>query len=840
MNYQEIKLKIKNCRNILVGIVPSPEAQVQQITIALMYKFMDDMDKEAQEKHNAPPMFFAGEFAKYSWTKLLSPQVGNQERLNLYAEAIEKMNENKGIPQLFRDIFKGAFLPYRNPESLGLFLKEINGFTYDNSENLGNAFEHLLSIMGSQGDAGMFRTPRHIIDFIVDAVNPQKNENICDPACGSAGFLISAYKHIINANTKNKVGDLLSPEEKKKIIKNFVGYDISPDMVRLSKVNMYFHGFLDPTIFEYDTLSSEEKWDESFDVMLANPPFMSPKGGIKPHKRFSVQAKRSEVLFVDYILEHLRPKGRAGIIVPEGIIFQSAGAYKQLRKMLVEDGLMAVVSLPAGVFNPYAGVKTSILLFDNEIAKKTKNILFLKIQNDGYDLGAQRRVIDKNDLPMALEIIKKYKSALKDGKDFKFSEEENKNAHLVVKNKIAETGDYNLSGDRYKETAGLINQKWPMVEIGDICEILNGYAFKSENYVNEGVRVIRITNVQKGVIVDANPKFYPTNTKEPIEKYKLAENDFLISLTGNVGRVGLLPKEFLPAGLNQRVACLRVNENKINKTFLFSILNQDSFEKECINSASGMAQKNMSTVWLAKYKLPLPPLDVQRKIVEQIKSKQQTIDCAKTIIENLESERHHFYQDLKKLDCGQVKLGDYVNFVSGLTLSIPDSISENGTPIISINNITEDGRITLKGIRNISLPNKKSINYLKKGDLLFNWRNGSKHLVGKTGYFDLPGQFVFASFLLGIRTDEKILLPKFLWHLLNSYRASGKYMQFMRQNVNGLFNREELKILEIPLPSIDIQARLVDQMYKENEIINANRKLIEIYEQKIADVLSEI
>lgn len=840
MNYHEIKLKIKNCRNILVGIVPSPEAQVQQITIALMYKFMDDMDKEAQEKHNAPPMFFAGEFAKYSWTKLLSPQVGNQERLNLYAEAIEKMNENKGIPQLFRDIFKGAFLPYRNPESLGLFLKEINGFTYDNSENLGNAFEHLLSIMGSQGDAGMFRTPRHIIDFIVDAVNPQKNENICDPACGSAGFLISAYKHIINANTKNKIGDLLSPEEKKKIIKNFVGYDISPDMVRLSKVNMYFHGFLDPTIFEYDTLSSEEKWDESFDVMLANPPFMSPKGGIKPHKRFSVQAKRSEVLFVDYILEHLRPKGRAGIIVPEGIIFQSAGAYKQLRKMLVEDGLMAVVSLPAGVFNPYAGVKTSILLFDNEIAKKTKNILFLKIQNDGFDLGAQRREHDKNDLPLALEIIKKYKQALKDSKDFKFSEEENKIAHLVAKEKIAETGDYNLSGDRYKETAGLINQKWPMAELGDICEILNGYSFKSENYVNEGVRVIRITNVQKGIIVDDNPKFYPTNTKEPIEKYKLVENDFLISLTGNVGRVGLLPKEFLPAGLNQRVACLRVNESKINKTFLFSIFNQDHFEQECINSASGMAQKNMSTVWLSKYKLPLPPLEVQGKIVKQIETKQQTIDYAKTIIKNLENERHHFYQDLKKLDCGQVKLGDYVNFVSGLTLSIPDSISEKGTPIISINNITEDGRITLKGIRNISLPNKKSINYLKKGDLLFNWRNGSKHLVGKTGYFDLPGQYVFASFLLGIRTDEKILLPKFLWHLLNSYRASGKYMQFMRQNVNGLFNREELKILDIPLPSIDIQTKLVDQMYKENEIINANRQLIEIYEQKIQKVLAEV
>ena len=115
-----------------------------------------------------------------------------------------------------------------------------------------------------------------------------------------------------------------------------------------------------------------------YDVIMANPPFMSPSGGIRPHKRFSVQANRSEVLFVDYIKEHLRPNGRAGIIVPEGIIFQSAGAYKQLRKILVEDGLFAVVSLPAGVFNPYAGVKTSILFFDNSLAKKTDEILFLK------------------------------------------------------------------------------------------------------------------------------------------------------------------------------------------------------------------------------------------------------------------------------------------------------------------------------------------------------------------------------------------------------------------------------------------------------------------------------
>ena len=143
---------------------------------------------------------------------------------------------------------------------------------------------------------------------------------------------------------------------------NFKGYDISPDMVRLSLVNMYLHGFVAPQIFEYDTLTSDERWTEYADVILANPPFMSPKGGIRPHNRFSVKSKRSEVLFVDYMAEHLTPT-QAGpeSSYPRGSSFQSQKAHTALRKMLVEEYLVAVVSLPSGVFNPYSGVKTSIL-----------------------------------------------------------------------------------------------------------------------------------------------------------------------------------------------------------------------------------------------------------------------------------------------------------------------------------------------------------------------------------------------------------------------------------------------------------------------------------------------
>jgi len=178
---QDIKRKIDSARDVLVGKVPDPKSQVEQITTALIYKFMDDTDKEAIEI-GGKPRFFTGDFEKYSWSKILDPKLGGHERFDLYDEAIKKMSLNPKLDQLFRDIFKDAFLPYRSPETLNLFLKETNNFQYEDSEQLGDAFEYLLSIMGVQGDAGQFRTPRNIIDFIVAVVDPQKDETILDPA----------------------------------------------------------------------------------------------------------------------------------------------------------------------------------------------------------------------------------------------------------------------------------------------------------------------------------------------------------------------------------------------------------------------------------------------------------------------------------------------------------------------------------------------------------------------------------------------------------------------------------------------------------------------------------
>src|SRR5450631_1660213 len=444
----DTKRRIDTARDILVGKVPDPKSQVEQITIALIYKFMDDIDAEAEEL-GGKRKFFTGDFARYGWAKLMSPGLGGHEMLGLYGEGITKMPENPGIPLLFRDIFKNAYLPYRDPETLKAFLKIIDEFSYDHSERLGDAFEYLISVLGSQGDAGQFRTPRHIIDFMVDIVDPKKTETVLDPACGTAGFLISSYKHILRANTDAKGNSTLTPDDRGRLAKNFKGYDISPDMVRLSLVNLYLHGFTDPHIYEYDTLTSEERWNEFADVILANPPFMSPKGGIKPHRRFSIQAKRSEVLFVDYMTEHLTPTGRAGIIVPEGIIFQSQGAYKDLRKMLVENALVAVVSLPAGCFNPYSGVKTSILILDKSLARQSDTIAFFKVENDGFGLGAQRRAIEKNDLPQVQAELAAYLQALRSHQPT--ADIQSTYGLIVPKQKIAANGDYNLSGERYRE-----------------------------------------------------------------------------------------------------------------------------------------------------------------------------------------------------------------------------------------------------------------------------------------------------------------------------------------------------------------------------------------------------
>ena len=631
----DTKRRIDTARDILVGKVPDPKSQVEQITIAMIYKFMDDIDAESEEL-GGEREFFAGNFARYGWAKLMRSGLGGLEMLSLYAEAITRMPENPGIPPLFRSIFNNAYLPYRDPETLRAFLKTIDEFSYDHSERLGDAFEYLLSVLGSQGDAGQFRTPRHIIDFMVSIIDPKKDETILDPACGTAGFLISSYKHILDANKDTGGNSALTPDDMGRLAANFNGYDISPDMVRLSQVNMYLHRLLDPHIFEYDTLTSEDRWDEYADVILANPPFMSPKGGIRPHNRFSIKARRSEVLFVDYMAEHLTPSGRAGIIVPEGIIFQSQNAHKQLRKMLVENCLVAVVSLPGGVFNPYSGVKTSILILDKALSRKVNQIAFFKVENDGFDLGAQRRPVAEDDLPQVKAELIEYMRRVHSNEPLDDFRPE---LGLVVdKEKISADGEYGLSGERYRDI-GKPSQSFPMVSIGEVCQInprsqdpRTAYAGSYFNYID-----ISCVENETGKFLGANR--VETDDAPSRARRSVQPDDVLVStVRPNLRAFTILTELPGRAIVSTGFAVLRAKSDRLLPHFLINMIRDNVAVEQMVNMMGRGSYPSVNQTDIASIKIPLPPLEVQKEIVAEIEGYQKIIDGARAEITRLEKK----------------------------------------------------------------------------------------------------------------------------------------------------------------------------------------------------------
>lgn len=804
----DTKRRIDSCRDILVGKVPDPKSQVEQITIALIYKFMDDMDAQSEE-FGGKRSFFVNGFEKYSWSKLLAPSMGGQDTLNLYSEAIGKMTENTHLPALFRDIFKNAYLPYRDPETLKAFLKEIDGFSYDHSERLGDAFEYLLSVLGSQGDAGQFRTPRHIIDFIVRVINPQKHERILDPACGTAGFLISAWKYILDQNKAHKPGDKLTPDERNKLAANIHGYDISPDMVRLSLVNLYLHGFTNPHVDEYDTLTSEDKWNEHADVILANPPFMSPKGGIKPHKRFSIQATRSEVLFVDYIHEHLSPNGRAGIIVPEGIIFQSGTAYKALRKLLVQNSLVAVVSLPAGVFQPYSGVKTSILILDKRLAKQTDKVLFVKIGNDGFALGAQRRPIEQDDLPIAEQALKRFFAAPE-------LFEVNELAHSVSRAQIAENADWSLSGDRYQLNTER-SRHWPMVSLGDetLFRIESGGTPKSDEpaYWNGSVAWATLVDLPQSDFITQLTGTDRTISEEGLNNSSaklLPIGTVLVSSRATIGRVAIAR---IPTATNQGFKNIAIQDfNRVMPEFVACMMKSLVPQLEAL--ATGGTFKEFSKSALSGIEIPLPPIDIQREIVAEIESYQKIIDGARQVFESYKPRIAINNEWPNK------NLGDICENLDSKRVPITKGDRKAGPyPYYGASGIVD----YVEG-------------YIFDEDLLLVSEDGANLLTRSSPIaFSIAGKAWVNNHAHVLRFNSSIT-QRFVEFYLNSISID----TYVTGAAQPKLNQQALNSISIPLPDPEEQKRIVDTIEREILLVEASKELIEHFEAKIKAAIDRV
>ena len=817
----DTKRRIDTARDILVGKVPDPKSQVEQITIALIYKFMDDIDAESEEL-GGRRQFFAGDFARYGWPRLVRAGLGGHEVLNLYAEAITRMPENPGIPALFRDIFNNAYLPYRDPETLRAFLKVIDTFTYDHSERLGDAFEYLLSVLGSQGDAGQFRTPRHIIDFMVAILDPKKDETVLDPACGTAGFLVSSYKHILKANTDAEGHSTLTPDEKAKLAANFKGYDISPDMVRLSLVNLYLHGFVEPHVAEYDTLTSEERWNEYADVILANPPFMSPKGGIRPHRRFSVQSKRSEVLFVDYMAEHLTPTGRAGIIVPEGIIFQSQNAYKQLRKILVENYLVAVISLPAGVFQPYSGVKTSILILDKVLAKKMDRIAFFKVENDGFDLGAQRRAIAENDLPQVTQAVKEYLNTNMDAQDKEkvsclscASMLQHLNlitqgtALIAEKGKIAANGEYNLSGERYREKV-VQATKYIWQKIETLVETITPPMKIQKTAFGSTGRYPIIDQSQGEIAGWTDDESILIHPQKP-----------LVIFGDHTCAVKLIERPFAQGA--DGIKILETVE-ALEPKFLYYFLRTSPLESDGY-------RRHFSR--LKEKEIPLPPLEVQREIVAEIEGYQRVIDGARAVIDNYRP------QIVIDPEWPLVRLGDACESIMDGTHFSPRNTDQGTRMYITSKNVREN-HLDLSNVSYVSEADHQSIFArcpVRKGDVLY-VKDGAN--TGLAAINTLDEEFSLLSSVAVLRGKSDYLDNRFLCFFLNTPQGRSRLLSMMSGVAIRRLTLTKINQADIPLPPIQYQKQIVAEVVAEQALINSNRELIERFDKKIQTAMKKV
>lgn len=361
-------------------------------------------------------------------------------------------NLSDGEDVLYSQYMKGATFMIQKPsllqEAVSIF-DDLN-ITSRNQDTQGDIYEYLLSELKISGKNGQFRTPRHIIRMMVELINPQLGETICDPASGTGGFLINAYEHIVKNNTSkdliefdpdgsahNLIGDKITKKEHWDLLKNstFYGFDFEYTMIRIGLMNMILHGIRHPNISYADSLSRNFDQSKQYDIVLANPPFSGSidKGDINDN--FSLITNKTELLFLELFNNILKIGGKAGIIVPNGVLFGTTNAHLDLRKLLLEKcQLEGVINMPPGIFRPYSGVGTAVLIFTK--GGKTKNVWFYEMQDDGYSLDDKRDLIDgKGDIP---DIIKKFKN-----------KEQSDKSWLIPLETIKEN-QLNLLASRYK------------------------------------------------------------------------------------------------------------------------------------------------------------------------------------------------------------------------------------------------------------------------------------------------------------------------------------------------------------------------------------------------------
>lgn len=444
------------------GGITNPLTVIEQISFLMFARLLDVMETTGERKAERTKKPFQGRFSGKDdprrWKNFKQKKA--EEMLAVVRDQVFPHFRKLNGGTTFGEYMQDAQLMIQKPSLLVSAVNMIDKLPITEGDAKGDLYEYLLSKLTTAGINGQFRTPRHIIRFMVELLDPKPTDTIGDPACGTAGFLVGTMQYLLEKHTspKGKVkgesgetiytGDLLEPYRDHIQNGMFHGFDFDATMLRIASMNLMLHGVENPDIHYQDTLSNSfpEKFPRQaiagFDVVLANPPFKGSldEGDVHPTLTQAVKTKKTELLFVALILRMLKKGGRSATIVPDGVLFGSSNAHTSLRTLLVrENQLEAVISLPSGVFKPYAGVSTAILVFTK--GGQTENVFFCDVEADGFSLDDKREPVEENDLPKALASWRNRSSA----------DADRTARHFVVSRRDIENAEFDLSFNRYAE-----------------------------------------------------------------------------------------------------------------------------------------------------------------------------------------------------------------------------------------------------------------------------------------------------------------------------------------------------------------------------------------------------
>ncbi|SMO38568.1 type I restriction-modification system subunit M [Fodinibius sediminis] len=462
----EIRNKVdKIWETLWTAGISNPLTVIEQLTYLLFIKGLDDkqLRQEKKAERTGEPIknpTFGPDEEHLRWRNIkeLDPKAMFERIRDEVFPFIKELGGKNG--DTYRKHMEGAIFMFPKASTLSRVVELIDQLDMKNRDTKGDIYEYMLSKLNTAGQNGQFRTPRHIIKMMVELTQPKPLDKIADPACGTAGFLVAAGEYI----RENHAQDMINEKVRKHFKSDmFTGYDFDRSMLRIGNMNMVMHGFEGATVDYKDSLSTEtDKLRKKYDLILANPPFKGSLDydSVATDLLQTTKTKKTELLFLALFLKALKTGGRAAVVVPEGVLFGKSKAHKKIRRILVdEQQLNAIVSMPSGVFKPYANVSTAVILFTKTESGGTDDVWFYDMKADGFSLDDKREKTDENDIPDILNRfrnIDKEKNRKRTDQSFLVSKEE------IVKQK------YDLSISRYKE------QEYEKVEYENPKNIING------------------------------------------------------------------------------------------------------------------------------------------------------------------------------------------------------------------------------------------------------------------------------------------------------------------------------------------------------------------------------